>query len=62
MVRQILGAVAQFEKATTVAKLAAARKRKPSLRQISAALAAAGHLNELGKPFAPQSIAAMLTT
>jgi DNA invertase Pin-like site-specific DNA recombinase len=94
MVRQILGAVAQFEKATTVAKLAAARKRKreatgkcegrkpiveqhpeavamarelaavrkrkPSLRQISAALAAAGHLNELGKPFAPKSIAAML--
>jgi DNA invertase Pin-like site-specific DNA recombinase len=28
MVRQILGAVAQFEKTTTVAKLAAARKRK----------------------------------
>ena len=28
MVRQILGAVAQFEKATTVAKLAAARRRK----------------------------------
>ena len=55
-------AVAQFEKATTVAKLAAARKRKPSLRQISAALAAAGHLNELGKPFAPKSIAAMLAT
>jgi hypothetical protein len=27
-VRQVLGAVAQFEKATTVAKLAAARKRK----------------------------------
>ena len=26
--RQVLGAVAQFEKATTVAKLAAARKRK----------------------------------
>jgi hypothetical protein len=43
-------------------KLAAVRKRKPSLRQISAALAAAGHLNELGKPFAPKSIAAMLTT
>jgi hypothetical protein len=37
-------------------------KRKPSLRQISAALAAAGHLNELGKPFAPKSIAAMLRT
>src|SRR5271166_969769 len=28
LVRQVLGAVAQFEKATTVAKLAAARKRK----------------------------------
>jgi hypothetical protein len=27
-VRQVLGAVAQFDKATTVAKLAAARKRK----------------------------------
>ena len=26
--RQVLGAIAQFEKATTVAKLAAARKRK----------------------------------
>ena len=28
LVRQVLGAVAQFEKATTIAKLAAARKRK----------------------------------
>src|ERR1700745_1599579 len=28
MVRQVLGAVAQFEKATLVAKLAAARRRK----------------------------------
>jgi DNA invertase Pin-like site-specific DNA recombinase len=28
LVRQVLGAVAQFEKATTVANLAAARKRK----------------------------------
>ena len=28
LVRQVLGAVAQFEKATTVAKLAAARRRK----------------------------------
>jgi hypothetical protein len=27
-VRQVLGTIAQFEKATTVAKLAAARKRK----------------------------------
>jgi DNA invertase Pin-like site-specific DNA recombinase len=28
MVRQVLGAIAQFEKASAVAKLAAARKRK----------------------------------
>jgi hypothetical protein len=42
-------------------KLAAVRKRKPSLRQISVALAGAGHFNELGKPFAPKSVAAMLT-
>ena len=28
LVRQVLGAIAQFEKASTVAKLAAARKRK----------------------------------
>jgi DNA invertase Pin-like site-specific DNA recombinase len=28
LVRQVLGAIAQFDKATTVAKLAAARKRK----------------------------------
>ena len=94
LVRQVLGAVAQFEKATTVAKLAAARKRKreatgkcegrkslaesnpaavgmarklagvrkrkPSLREISAALAEAGHLNEKGKPFAAKSVAVML--
>ncbi len=94
LVRQVLGAVAQFDKATTVAKLAAARKRKreangkcegrkplaeahpkavamarelarvqkrkPSLRAISAALAAAGHLNERGAPFNQKSVAVML--
>ena len=95
LVRQVLGAVAQFEKATTVAKLAAARKRKreanggkcegrktlaeshpeavamarklaavrkrkPSLRAISASLAEAGHLNERGAAFNPASIAKML--
>ncbi len=100
LVRQVLGAIAQFEKASTVAKLAAARKRKReatgkcegrkalaelrpevvklvrqlrhagagrkpksgvlSLREIAAELAAAGYLNERGKPFNPKSIAAML--
>ncbi len=94
LVRQVLGAVAQFDKASTVAKLAAARKRKreamgrcegrkplaethpaavamarklaavrkrkPSLRAISAELAAQGHLNERGKPFNPKSVAVML--
>ena len=96
LVRQVLGAVAQFEKATTVAKLAAARKRKRlangkcegrkslsetrpevvelvkalarkkpkggkmSLRAVSAAMAAQGHLNERGMPFNPKSIATML--
>jgi DNA invertase Pin-like site-specific DNA recombinase len=96
LVRQVLGAVAQFEKATTVAKLAAARKRKRvangkcegrksisearpevvalakalarrkpkggkmSLREVSAAMAAQGCLNERGRPFNPKSIATML--
>ena len=96
LVRQLLGGVAQFEKATMVAKLAAARRRKRdadgkcegrkthaqkrpeavalakalarrkpkggqlSLRAISAKLAAAGHLNERGKPFNHKSIASML--
>jgi hypothetical protein len=51
----------QHPQAVAMAReLAAVRKRKPSLRQISALLAAAGHLNELGKPFAPKSIAATL--
>jgi hypothetical protein len=43
-------------------RLASVRKRKPSLRALAAALAAAGHLNERGTQFAPKSIAAMLTT
>jgi hypothetical protein len=43
-------------------RLAAVRKRKPSLRTIAAALAAAGHFNERGKPFGPKSIAVMLAT
>ena len=33
-----------------------------SLRAISAALAAEGHLNERGRPFAAKSIAAMLAS
>jgi DNA invertase Pin-like site-specific DNA recombinase len=94
LVRQVLGAVAQFEKTTMVARLAAAKKRirerdgkcegrkplaiqhpeavamarrlarvkkrKPSLRAISNALAAAGHMNERGVPFNPASIAKMV--
>jgi len=95
LIRQILGAVSQFEKAMLVAKLKGARdrkrrltgkkvegrkshqeahpevvalarslarrrKQKPSLRAISAELAAAGHLNQNGKPYAAQSIAGML--
>ena len=94
LVRQVLGAVAQFEKTTMVAKLTAARrrkreatgkcegrkpmaeqhpkavemarrlaavrKRKPSLRTISNALAAAGHMNERGVPFNPASVAKMV--
>ena len=98
LVRQVLGAVAQFEKTTTVAKLAAARKRKRdangkcegrksiaerrpdvvalakklarypvnkrkrSLRQIAAELAAQGHLNERSKPFAATAISRMLAS
>ena len=47
-----------------LAKRLARRKPKGgklSLRAISAALAAEGHLNERGKPFAAQAIASMLT-
>ena len=96
LVRQVLGAIAQFDKASTVAKLAAARKRKReatgkcegrkshaelnpdlvalarrlrrkkpkggqmSLRAISAALEAEGHLNEKGRAYNPKSIVSML--
>ena len=96
LVRQVLGAIAQFEKASTVAKLATARKRKRevtgkcegrkshaelqpdtvalarrlrrrkpkggqmSLRAISAALEAEGHLNEKGRAYNPKSVLSML--
>jgi DNA invertase Pin-like site-specific DNA recombinase len=93
LIRQVLGAVAQFEKAMLVAKLKgardrkkrltgkcggrkshqelnpeavalarklAARRNKPSLRSISAALAEAGHLNKNGKSYAAESVASML--
>lgn len=96
LIRQILGAVAQFDKAMTVHKLAAARQRKRatlgkcegrkslreakpeatamarklhrksskgvrrSLREISAALAEAGHLTSTGTPYAPSAVQSML--
>ena len=97
LVRQVLEAVAQFEKASTVAKLKAARDRKrardgkcegrkshaelspemvamakrlrrrnpktgkrKSLRSIAAELAALGHRNVHGRPFAAESIKAMV--
>ena len=95
MVRQMMAAFAQFEKARLVGKLAVARKRKReatgkcegrkshaelrpdvvalakalhrktkggrmSLRAIAAELAAAGKLNDRGRPYKPKSIAAML--
>lgn len=97
MVRQILGAVSQFEKAMIVLKLRAARDRKRSkgakvegrkshaerspatvemartllwankrmrekrsLREISTALAAAGHLSTSGKPYSASAVRSML--
>jgi DNA invertase Pin-like site-specific DNA recombinase len=97
MVRQILGAVSQFEKAMIVLKLRAARDRKRSkgakvegrkshaerspatvtlarsllwankrmrerrsLREISAALASAGHLSTSGKPYSASAVRSML--
>jgi DNA invertase Pin-like site-specific DNA recombinase len=91
LIRSVLGAVAQFEKAQLVAKMKAARDRKiaagekcggrmshlerspdvvalaqklrakgSSLRAVSAALAARGHLGRSGKPFDARSIANML--
>jgi DNA invertase Pin-like site-specific DNA recombinase len=92
LIRQVLGAVSQFEKAMLVSKLRGARERKKatgvkvegrkslaemypqavtlakqlhgerySLREISAELAADGHLNAKGAPFGAQSIANMIT-
>jgi DNA invertase Pin-like site-specific DNA recombinase len=97
LVRQVLGAIAQFEKASLVAKLKAARDRKrtrdgkcegrrshremnpelvalakrlrrrnsktgerKSFRAIAAELAAMGHVNIHGRPFAAESIKAMV--
>jgi DNA invertase Pin-like site-specific DNA recombinase len=97
LVRQVLGAIAQFEKASLVAKLKAARDRKRardgkcegrrshremnpelvalakrlhrrnpktgqrlSLRAIAAELAAHGLVNMHGRPFAAESIKAMI--
>ena len=99
LIRQVLGAVAQFDKAMTVAKLKGARDRKSaatgrriegrkphlvatpeavalakrlyrknpktgerrSLRDIASALEAAGHVNERGKPYHPQSVKDMVS-
>jgi DNA invertase Pin-like site-specific DNA recombinase len=96
MIRQLLCVISEFEKASLVARLAGARRRKRatgakvdgrkshaelrpdvvalakrlarkkpkggkmSLRAISAALVAEGHLNERGRPFAAKSVASML--
>ncbi|MBR0969607.1 recombinase family protein [Bradyrhizobium japonicum] len=96
LIRQVLGAVSEFEKAMLVAKLRGARDRKRragikvegrksiaeerpetvafarqlararpkggkrSLREISAALADAGHMTQTGKPYAPTAVKLML--
>jgi DNA invertase Pin-like site-specific DNA recombinase len=96
LVRQILGAISQFEKSMLVSKLRGARVRKKatgvkvegrkshaelhpeavalarrlhrkprngtrtSLRDIAAALAAAGHVSSAGKPYSPSAIRSML--
>jgi DNA invertase Pin-like site-specific DNA recombinase len=90
LIQQILGAVSQFDRASTVLKLKGARDRKrqatgrcegrkpvpgevvamakriaetderPSLRVISAKLAAAGHLSPSNRPYHPSSIKQML--
>lgn len=97
LIRQVLGAVAEFEKATLVAKLSGARRRKRSvtgqkvegrknlaelhplaadrahqlrlkpkggkrlsLRAVSAALAAEGHVDAAGKPFRANAVASLL--
>ena len=89
LIRQVLGAVAEFEKSALVARLAGGRKRlgKPggipslnitqpaviarvhqlrandplvTLRAISAALVAEGHLTSKGKPYSASQIARIL--
>lgn len=98
LIRQVLGAVAEFDKAMTVGKLKGARDRKSallgrriegrkghaiespeavamakrlfrrnpktgerrSLREIAAELAAAGHVNERGQPYHPQSVSNLI--
>jgi DNA invertase Pin-like site-specific DNA recombinase len=97
LVRQVLGAIAEFDKAMTVAKLRGARERlrakvgkcegrkghaevrpelvleakrlrrrspktglQRSLREISAELARAGHMNSNGRPFSASSVRKML--
>ena len=96
LIRQVLGAISEFEKAMLVAKLKGARDRKRrtgvkvegrksigeerpetvelarrlararpkggkrSLREISTALAEAGHTTRMGKPYAPTAIKLML--
>jgi DNA invertase Pin-like site-specific DNA recombinase len=98
LIRQVLGAISEFEKAMLVAKLRGARdrkrrtgvkvegrksiaERKPqtvelarklararpkggkrSLREISAALAATGHMTKTGNPYAATAIKLMLGT
>lgn len=96
LIRQVLGAISEFEKAMLVAKLRGARDRKRrmgikvegrkslaeqrpetvelarrlararpkggkrSLREISAALAEAGHTTKTGRPYAPTAVKHML--
>ena len=93
LVRQVLGAIAQFEKSSLVAKLKAARDRKkaatgkcggrksyaearpetvalarqlcrelprPSLRDLSAALHAHGHVNSAGNAYSATAVKNML--
>jgi DNA invertase Pin-like site-specific DNA recombinase len=108
LVRQVLGAIAQFDKAMVVSKLRGARERirqergkcegrktrlervknspeiarsvldglamakrlhranpktgrRRSLRRISEELAAAGHVNERGRPFGPETVRRMIS-
>jgi DNA invertase Pin-like site-specific DNA recombinase len=64
--RQIAGAFAQLKKARLVAKLRHARDRRRakggamSLREVSAALAVEGFMNERRAPVHPNSVASLL--